>query len=148
MKNIQIVDIFSGIGGFSQGAKDAGCDVILAVDHWSEALEAHELNHPNTHHLNIECGSDESIEFIINTVNEIRNHDLPLHLHCSPPCQQLTYANKRNHDTEAGLRLVLWSILLKERLLPDSFSMEQVNHKELQLYLKSKNLHFEFVRMC
>lgn len=44
-------DLFSGLGGFSEGARRSGLvDVQFAANHWPEAVEWHRRNHPETHH--------------------------------------------------------------------------------------------------
>ena len=48
MKPIAVIDLFCGMGGFSQGAIEAGAKVVLAVDLWQEALYVHFHNHPGT----------------------------------------------------------------------------------------------------
>ena len=44
------VDYFSGAGGASTGARQAGFDVIFAANHWPYAVELHAANHPETVH--------------------------------------------------------------------------------------------------
>ena len=43
-------DMFCGAGGSSQGATNGGCQVIMAMNHWSLAVETHNTNFPNTDH--------------------------------------------------------------------------------------------------
>src|SRR5450755_3539476 len=43
-------DLFCGAGGSSQGAVDAGAEVVLALNHWKLAVETHNPNFPNTLH--------------------------------------------------------------------------------------------------
>lgn len=45
-----VVDLFCGLGGFSEGARMAGVHVDLAVNHWNYAISTHGKNHPETHH--------------------------------------------------------------------------------------------------
>lgn len=47
----KIVDLFSGCGGFGLGAKQAGFDVVLAVDIDPNLQSAYQRNFPNTHVL-------------------------------------------------------------------------------------------------
>ena len=47
---IDVVDLFCGVGGFSEGARLAGHRVVLAVDGNKNALDAHKLNHPSAVH--------------------------------------------------------------------------------------------------
>lgn len=44
-------DLFSGSGGFTQGAKQAGVKVIWCANHWKEAVDIHRSNHPKTEHV-------------------------------------------------------------------------------------------------
>lgn len=44
------VDLFSGWGGLTLGAEDAGVEVVWAGNHWELAVEVHQLNHPGTAH--------------------------------------------------------------------------------------------------
>lgn len=43
-------DLFSGLGGFTEGATRAGADVRFAANHWPAAVEWHARNHPAVHH--------------------------------------------------------------------------------------------------
>lgn len=43
-------DFFSGLGGFSEGASQAGAEVRFAANHWPAAVEAHRANHPEARH--------------------------------------------------------------------------------------------------
>ena len=43
------VDLFYGLGGFSEGAKQTGA-VLFAANHWAGALEYHARNHPEIWH--------------------------------------------------------------------------------------------------
>eukprot|EP00966_Prymnesium_polylepis_P001297 29745-Prymnesium_polylepis.1 len=46
-----IVDLFCGIGGFSEGARQAGYQILMAIDSDQRALEAHKQNHPVSEHV-------------------------------------------------------------------------------------------------
>lgn len=43
-------DLFSGLGGFTEGAAQAGVRVTFAANHWPAAVEWHRRNHPEVHH--------------------------------------------------------------------------------------------------
>lgn len=43
-------DLFSGLGGFTEGARQAGARVVFAANHWPSAVEWHARNHPEVHH--------------------------------------------------------------------------------------------------
>ena len=52
MKNsfITATDQFCGAGGSSQGARNAGVEVKMALNHWKLAIETHNTNFPDTLH--------------------------------------------------------------------------------------------------
>lgn len=90
--NKDVIVLFSGCGGFSEGFKQAGFNIIYALDNWKYALQSHELNHPGAEHV----------------LDDIRNiDDVPSAsvVIGSPPCQKFSRLNKdANH--EEGLQLV------------------------------------------
>ena len=45
-----IYDFFAGAGGFSTGARQAGCRVVYACDNNADALATHKRNHPEAEH--------------------------------------------------------------------------------------------------
>lgn len=49
---ITFTDLFAGAGGSSTGATQVpGVEVRIAADHWAEAVEVHNANHPNADHV-------------------------------------------------------------------------------------------------
>ena len=44
-------DLFAGLGGFTEGAEQAGARVAWAGNHWRFAVDTHALNHPSTLHV-------------------------------------------------------------------------------------------------
>jgi DNA (cytosine-5)-methyltransferase 1 len=51
---VTITDLFCGCGGSSEGARKAGAQVYLAMNHWKLAVDSHNENHPETNH---ECAN-------------------------------------------------------------------------------------------
>lgn len=45
---MKAIDLFSGLGGLSTGAKMAGVEVLWAANHWPEAVHWYGKNHPGT----------------------------------------------------------------------------------------------------
>jgi DNA (cytosine-5)-methyltransferase 1 len=43
---VRAIDLFAGWGGFTQGAEEAGAQVVYAANHWPLAVRAHAANHP------------------------------------------------------------------------------------------------------
>ncbi|KAG5183046.1 S-adenosyl-L-methionine-dependent methyltransferase [Tribonema minus] len=129
---IYLIDLFCGAGGFSEGARQSGAVVILAVDRWRAALDVHAANHTtpsaSCEHWCEELGGDP--EAFATRLRHVVSRRVPpgghVHLHASPPCQNLCGANTRRREGE-GLRLVEWSFKLMECCAEfHSFTVEQV----------------------
>ena len=43
--------MFAGFGGLTEGATQAGVEVVYAANHWPAAVRTHELNHPEAQHV-------------------------------------------------------------------------------------------------
>jgi len=110
------------MGGFTEGAVQAGAKVILSCDFWEEAVEVHKLNHPGIPCIKLELGSGSDWKLIKQYIDKYPNYHI--HLHGSPPCQALSQASRTN--AEEGMPLVLHFLDLVEKLNPDSWSMENV----------------------
>ena len=119
---LPLVDLFCGIGGFSEGWRMAGGRVLLAVDCWADALAVHEANHPG---VGVELKLGAGCELRLDNLISSRCGNAPFHLHGSPPCQNLSVANT-DGDRNKGLRLVDWFIDYAERSGAASWSLEQV----------------------
>jgi len=67
-----VVDLFCGMGGFSEGARLAGVETVLAVDAWGPALAVHVENHPSSRHvcLMLGEGADGSVEAVAKLILE------------------------------------------------------------------------------
>lgn len=127
-KDIYVIDLFCGMGGFSEGARQAGAKVVLAIDNWKGALDVHTNNHPETVHWNLTLGSD--IYEFSQKLNTFIDENIPtgahIHIHGSPPCQNLCLANKYR-DEEKGAVLIDWYIGIVQKLnRVNTWSMEQV----------------------
>lgn len=137
---LYIVDLFCGAGGFSTGAKYAGAKVAVAVDTWEKALDVHKHNHPKTVHLNMELGGNvkKITELILSHLPKLKKND-KVHVHASPPCQQLTNNNtqKSEQDQQNGLKMVKWTLKFVQQPCFNSYTIEQVNNKLVkELYTK------------
>jgi DNA (cytosine-5)-methyltransferase 1 len=97
---MRAADLFSGLGGFSTGARMAGCEVVFAANHWAEAVEYHRRNHPDTEHA---CQDLQQYDF-----TQMPGHDILL---ASPACQghsKARGAEKPHHD---ALRSTAWAVV-------------------------------------
>lgn len=138
---VEVVDLFCGGGGFTEGAIHAGAKVVLSIDNWKPAIMIHKANHPNVPCLQYELGGS-----IVDTAVLIRQHltaGSHFHLHGSPPCQALSNASRQNGDE--GMGLVDWFLQLVDYMKPDSWSMENV--VPLGKRLKAKDPPVPFVKL-
>lgn len=117
--DVAFVDLFCGIGGASEGARQAGLKVALAVDSCPKALKAHRKNHQEAMHMCLELPP---------------RAPLPLptsgrwHLHGSPSCQKLSHANQgvSDDDRRDALGVVRWFIHFALQSKAETWTMEEV----------------------
>ena len=96
------IDLFAGAGGFSTGAKLAGCNVVWAANHWQSAVDTHTINHPGTQHA---CQDLHQADWA-----NVPAHDLLL---ASPCCQGHSKARGKQsgnpqHDAS---RSTAWAVV-------------------------------------
>ena len=123
-KTVAFIDLFSGMGGFTTGAINAGATCILSVDSWAEANKVHSANHPDVPYKTMELGHPSHWKMFKRLVDFYKELGCHVHIHGSPPCQALSNASR--HDPEKGMPLVLWYLDLVDSCEPDSWSMENV----------------------
>ena len=87
----KVVDLFCGCGGFSEGFRQAGFDVILGIDKWRVALKSFKRNH----------GCDV-LQADIRTIDDLPECDVIIG---SPPCQNFSSLNVKK-NVQDGLELV------------------------------------------
>ena len=85
------VDIFSGAGGLSVGAKMAGIETILAVEYCPHAASTYQYNHKKTNVLNQDIKTVKPLE------HTIKN---PFILFGGPPCQGFSIANTKTRNLD------------------------------------------------
>lgn len=69
-RELVAVDLFAGMGGFTEGARQAGVRVAWASNHWSAAVDCHAANHPETEHV---CQDLQQADFTV-----LPRHDVAL----------------------------------------------------------------------
>lgn len=100
MSVFNAIDLFAGAGGFSTGARMAGCNVVWAANHWQSAVDIHAANHPGTAHA---CQDLHQANWI-----DVPAHDLLL---ASPACQghsKARGADRPHHDAQ---RSTAWAVV-------------------------------------
>lgn len=88
---MKVIDLFCGAGGFSEGFRQAGFDIILGVDSWVDALKSYRHNQ--------KC---DVLKSDIRDVTTLPNCDVIIG---SPPCQNFSRLNVKKKVWE-GLELV------------------------------------------
>lgn len=100
MKLITAIDLFAGAGGFSTGARAAGCNVVWAANHWRAAVDIHAANHPDTEHA---CQDLQQADW-----TAVPAHDLLL---ASPACQGHSKARGKEKPHHDALRSTAWAVV-------------------------------------
>lgn len=97
---MRAIDLFAGLGGFSEGAEIAGCSVVWAANHWPEAVNTHQANHPTTMHI---CQDLHQADW-----TAVPAFDLLL---ASPACQGHTRARGKERAHHDATRSTAWAVI-------------------------------------
>ena len=120
------VDLFSGAGGLTQGLRQAGFNVVGALEIDKDAADVFSLNHPKTTLINkdiSEVSVDEAIEYW-----GIERQKLDLLAGC-PPCQGFSTIGTRNRKAAADdprNELIFQMLRFIEGILPRTIMLENV----------------------
>jgi DNA (cytosine-5)-methyltransferase 1 len=116
---MKVLDLFCGCGGFSQGFKQAGFDIVAGIDIWNIAIDTYEKNHDHlalckdlTKYTPEELEKDHNIKHIDVLIG-------------GPPCQGFSNAGKRDlKDPRNSLFMEFKKFL--DYYSPKMFIMENV----------------------
>lgn len=97
---MRAIDLFAGLGGFSEGAEQAGCRVVWAGNHWRAAVDVHAANHPHAEHA---CQDLHQQDW-----TQVPAHDLLL---ASPACQGHTRARGKDRPHHDATRSTAWAVV-------------------------------------
>ena len=113
---MKVIDLFAGLGGSSEGAKQADCEVVWAGNHWGLAVETHKANHPGAAHV---CQDLQQANWAA-----VPEHDLML---ASPCCQGHSKAKGKARPDHDASRSTAWApIACLEFHSPEFFIVENV----------------------
>ena len=116
------IDLFSGAGGMSLGAIQAGIFVNSAIDYDTHALATYNTNHRN---VSVLCEDIRSV-----SATSLRNQ-LPPHkeivIFGGPPCQGFSYSNVRTrHKNNPDNWLFLSFLRIVQGINPEWIVLENV----------------------
>ncbi|MFK7814305.1 MAG: DNA cytosine methyltransferase [Maribacter sp.] len=99
MKTLTVIDFFCGAGGFSEGFRQAGYEIIQGYDNWQTAINTF------NHNFKTESSVKNILEFkdSIDEIDNLPNTDVIIG---SPPCVSFSSSNiSGKADKESGVTL-------------------------------------------
>lgn len=138
--NVVGIDLFSGVGGLTLGARMAGIDVKYAVEQDVFAAKGFKLNHPKVKMINKDIGEVTRDEFLMENNSSVI-------LFGGPPCQGYSTSNQktRNKDNPKNWLFKEFVRLAKE-IKPDWIVLENVKgivETEKGFFVKTIRSSFE-----
>jgi DNA (cytosine-5)-methyltransferase 1 len=114
---VNAIDLFAGLGGFTEGATQAGAKVVWAANHWPFAVAAHAANHPSVAHA---CQDVTQADW-----STVPPFDLLL---ASPACQgHSTASQPKRRAYHDALRASAWAVVdCADRRRPKALIVENV----------------------
>lgn len=145
---MRVADFFCGAGGFSEGFRQAGFEIVFAVDKWAPAVNTHHANHPSAQTY---IGDVEEIAYLPEDEFEKLVPDTEIIIG-SPPCVAFSNSNKSGKgDKSLGIRLLkaYLRIIARKKFKKNSILKYWVleNVPNIQKYVKpiytAADLNFE-----
>lgn len=99
MKKLRVIDFFCGAGGFSEGFRQLGFEIIYGFDHWKPAVDTYNYN------FGLQCEPKNILDFnnSIQDIDELPDTEIIIG---SPPCVSFSSSNKSgNADKSLGVEL-------------------------------------------
>lgn len=101
---LRVIDFFCGAGGFSEGFRQQGFQIVRGVDFWQPAIDTHNLNH----------GLNDTVKDILDfwgtdtaDITEIEKLEDTEFLIGSPSCVSFSMSNRAGKaDKKDGVRLI------------------------------------------
>jgi len=120
-KKFNVIDLFSGCGGFSYGLQQSNYSILLGVDNSEIALSTFKLNHDKSEILNIDLYKDNSINDIVNNLHG-EKVDVVV---AGPPCQGFSLTGTRKKSDK---RNTLFNSVfrLSKKVNPQAIIIENV----------------------
>lgn len=99
-KKLTVIDFFGGAGGFSEGFRQQGFEIIKGIDYWKPAVDTF------NHNFGLDGESIDVLEYAedIGKINQLPDSDIILG---SPPCVSFSSSNKQGGaDKTLGISLI------------------------------------------
>ena len=99
MSKLTVIDFFCGAGGFSEGFRQQGFEIVAGIDSWKPAIDTFNYN------FGLECKPRNVLEFetSIKQIEALPDTDVIIG---SPPCVSFSTSNKSGKaDKSRGLKL-------------------------------------------
>ena len=101
---MRVVDLFCGAGGFSEGFRQAGHEIVLGVDNWEPAVRTHKFNHKNAVTF---LGDVLKISNLPDSIFHQTIPDTEIIIG-SPPCVSFSNSNRSGKaEKSEGINLIL-----------------------------------------
>ena len=113
------IDLFSGVGGSSWGARSAGMEIVAAFDAWDLAGLAYSTNFPDTKHYH---GRLEDLK-LSTIAKELGKIDLMI---ASPECTNHSPARGKRPHSEESKNTAFQVVRFARRLKPRWIVVENV----------------------
>lgn len=99
MSNLTVIDFFCGAGGFSEGFRQMGFELVCGYDNWQPAIDTY------NHNFGLSCALQDILDFSESDkkIEELPNTNIIIG---SPPCVSFSSSNKSGQaDKSLGVRL-------------------------------------------
>ncbi len=117
---MNVIDLFCGAGGLSEGFRQAGFNVVLGIDNDESALRTYKLNHPESETLSKDISKISKKDII----KKIGNKKIDLVIG-GPPCQGFSMAGRRNPNDPRNF-LIKKFLRVVNMVRPEVFVIENV----------------------
>lgn len=99
-QSLTVVDFFCGAGGFSEGFRQMGFNIVKGYDYWKPGIDTF------NHNFDLQCNVKNILDFEY-SIEEIENVPNTSIIIGSPPCVSFSSSNKSGKaDKKLGLRLI------------------------------------------
>ena len=121
-QRMNVIDLFCGCGGFSEGFINAGFNVALGVDLWADATTTFQHNHKHAQIINQDITEVTSEDLLKKSGLAAEDVDVIIG---GPPCQGFSISGKRMIDDPRN-KLYKSFVEFVKNIQPKMFVMENV----------------------